>query len=173
MGQQAPSRRPEPWAQAWSGLRTESWDRSLFYLFGTWALHGCSRLAEGFRIPAWGRGGRGVSQAWGPSVGAATEGSVCFFVWFRNWISLSYHGTEPASHTSSLPWGWPRHQPGDVLQVGGRWAGQASGWSGEAGTAKDTSWLWISTRIQKALCSYFHKTRSENTEWTCFSLNLK
>lgn len=124
MGQQAPSRRPEPWARAWSGLRTESWDRSLFYLFGTWALHGCSRLAEGFRIPAWGGGGRGVSQAWGPSVGAATEGSVCFFVWFRNWISLSYHGTEPASHTSSLPWGWPRHQPGDV-SAGRRQAGRA------------------------------------------------
>lgn len=39
------------------------------------------------------------------------------------------------------PGGGPGTSPGMCLQVGGRRAGQASGWSGEAGTAKDTSWL--------------------------------
>lgn len=73
-----------------------------------------------------------MAQGRGSSVGAIIEGSVCFFTWFRNRISLLCDGTEPASHTSSLRGSWPRHQPGDVSagrwQVGSHQAGAVRHW---------------------------------------------
>lgn len=65
-------------------------------------------------------------------MGGVTQGSVCFFTWFRNRISLLDDGTEPASYTSSLRCGWPRHQPGEVStggwQVGSHEAGAVRRW---------------------------------------------
>lgn len=64
----------------------------------------------------------------------------------------------------------PGIKPGMCLQAGGRWAGQPLGWSSEAlgkaeaGRARDRSWLCSSSKIQKALQSYFPKMRPENTE---------
>lgn len=85
-------------------------------------------------------------------------------------FSLLYDRTE-APHTLSSPEGLSA-APSLRDVCAAWWAGQPWGWSSEAleqagAGIKDTSWLlWISTKIQQHWVSYFHKTRSANTERT-------
>ena len=121
-------------------------------------------------------GGRGVSWSRGPSVEAVTGGSVCF----------SASGSRIEFHCSMMELKLP-HTPHPSREVGagsslqmcvqhvGRAAMRLEQWGSVAGRgrhSRDTSWLWISTKIQQALRSYFHKTRSANTERTCITLSL-
>lgn len=121
-------------------------------------------------------GGRGVSWSREPSVEAATEGSVCFSV---SGSRIEFHCSMIELRLPHIPHPSPEVCPGTSLRMcvrhggqGSRGAGAVRRWSRPRQALQRYQLALDLYKNPAALRSYFHKTRSANTERTCITLSL-